>query len=249
MQLITHEEFIRKVPHRARDLVEMERHVGSVRKEIKDLIRSRPKVRVLEVGCGYGSVLMQLNQIFGPSIELHGINKYEHHGDHSILRHNALYHGFANSTELETSRLPKIHFADVDKGLPFADRSFDLVISQVAFHLFREKSFFIEEVNRILDIGGIAKIDVYPIERKKVPKPYSCLFEIWDENKEVLFWEYLNQFSSLTRISMSGDLEYLRIEKADQLRLGLKLVHCVNISEIDPWWVGVKSIYTRQAPA
>jgi len=85
---------------------------------------------ILEIGCGNGAVLEYLKDkghtAIGIDISRPSIRK-------------SLEHGF-----------PAVHY-DVDKGLPFPDKSFKTVLS---FHMLehcRKPEFVIEEIERVLD--------------------------------------------------------------------------------------------------
>jgi len=60
---------------RSRSLEDFSRKFGKdILQKLIQKALSKDKVRVLEIGCGEGRVLMELKKLF-PNIELHGINK------------------------------------------------------------------------------------------------------------------------------------------------------------------------------
>lgn len=131
-----------------------------VEKTIKRALKPQKEVRVLEIGCGEGKVLMELRKQF-PNIELHGINKKPWQamkGSVSLKRTATLYKIFTQS-EVKKIKLPKIHFYDASK-LKFKDDYFDIVISQVAIQYVKRKDELLEEVWRVLKKGGKAFLNL-----------------------------------------------------------------------------------------
>lgn len=237
---LTRKEFLAQQPFRGRGLTELRRRVGDVVPVIEAMAARRMPVRVLEVGCGFGSALVELRRHFGDRIDLHGINKRRSHGDWPLMRRNALSRGLATPAELRRMRPPTIHVADVDDGLPFSDRSFDFVYSQVSFFYYLDKARFLEEVNRILDPAGMARLDV--VRLGKYPRPYDAFFEIWDGPARVGFWRYLSRFPGLRR-RHSGERSYLEMTRRPRLDLGLELRHTIQLNAICSDWAGMKSIF------
>jgi len=207
---------------------------------IEAMAARREPVRVLEVGCGFGSALMELRRHFGDRVELHGINKRRIHGDWPLMRRNALHKGIATARELRRMRPPTIHVVDVDNGLPFPDRSFDFVYSQVSFFYYLDKARFLEEVNRILAPAGVAQLDV--ARNVKTRSPYDVHFEIWDGQARVSLWRYLGRFPGLRR-RHNGFRSYLEMSKRPSLDLCLELRHTIPLNSICAEWAGVKSVF------
>lgn len=132
-----------------------------IRKYVKN---AKAPVRVLELGCGEGRVLMQLRKLF-PASELYGINKSPWpamKGSQSLKRTGTYYKIFTKK-EINKIKLPKIYFYDASKKLRFKDNYFDVIYSQVAIHYFERKDMLLEEVWRVLKPGGYAflHIDTY----------------------------------------------------------------------------------------
>lgn len=143
---------------RSRSLEKMEEKFGKgvIVKAIENVLKLEDKVRILEVGCGEGRVLMELRKLF-PQIELHGINKnpWPAMKGSESLRKTALFYKIFTHTELKGIELPQIHFYDAKK-LEFKDNYFDLIISQVAIPYVARKDRLLEEVWRTLKKGGSA---------------------------------------------------------------------------------------------
>ena len=118
------------------------------------------KIRVLEIGCGEGRVLMELKKLF-PNIELYGINKkpWDVMQCSESLKETALHYKIFKNEELKNINLPKIYFYDAKK-LKFKDDFFDIIISQVSIQYIDRKDILLEEVWRVLKTKGIAFLNV-----------------------------------------------------------------------------------------
>lgn len=238
---MTDAELAALAPHRGRGLDELRQRIGDIIPVIEAKLARRSPVRVLEVGAGFGAVLVELRQRYGNRIDLHAINKRASHGDWSVMRRNALNQGLATATELAAMVPPELHFVNVGDGLPFPDGRFDLVYSQVSFLYYGDKARYLEEVNRVLDADGLARIDVR-LRNPFIPSPYAELFEIWDGSSRVSFWHHIRPIRGLRR-RKSARRSYLEMTKSPALDLGLELRHVVPLHEIcDEWW-GTKSVY------
>jgi ubiquinone/menaquinone biosynthesis C-methylase UbiE len=238
------QRLIAKQRFRSRDLSELELRAGSLPPLIDKFIQAGRTPGVLEVGFGFGTVLVQLEKAYGSKIVLHGINKTEDHGDWNVILWNARRLGLISESTSESFRHPNLHFCDVSEGLPFEDESFDIVFSQTSFYLFREKAFFLEEVSRILRPGGIGRIDVSPLCNSNLPVQYATLLEIWKDGREIKFWDYIALFPQFKkRMRPRGDY-YLEIRHAEERDIRLKLAGSLWLPSICEDWSGTKSIYS-----
>lgn len=131
-----------------------------VQKTIRKALSKSKPVRVLEIGCGEGRVLMDLRKLF-PTIELYGINRkpWPAMKGPSSLKRTATYYKILTPSELKKTSLPKIYFYDA-KELRFPDNYFDLIISQVSIQYVARKDLLLEEVWRTLKIGGKAFLNI-----------------------------------------------------------------------------------------
>src|SRR3989338_28552 len=131
-----------------------------VQKLIRKALSKHKNVRVLEIGCGEGRVLMELQKSF-PTIELHGINRKPWAAMRGTvsLKRTATYYQILTNAELKKVSLPKIHFYDAKK-LQFPSNSFDLIISQVAIQYVARKDLLLEEAWRTLKLGGKALLNI-----------------------------------------------------------------------------------------
>ena len=241
------EEFERLHPYRSRGLSSLERILGDVSDHIRARLADGTPLRVLEIGCGYGRTLVDLRVAFGERLELHGLNRHPRHGTWATARRSVAKDGRLSDEAFERLEPPTLHYADVADRLPFADDRFDLVVSQVSFVYFRRKAEIIEEIDRILAPGGVARIDVN-IDFPDNPVEYARSIEIWDGGRQVPFWEYVARFDGLLK-SRERPRPYLEIRKTPGLRLGLTYVDCVELGAIHTAWWGTKSIYRVAPPA
>jgi len=151
---------------RSRSLEQFNHRYGEkeVEKAIEKAISQygQKNVRVLEIGCGEGRVLMQLRKLY-PKIELHGINKKPWKamkGTKSLKKTATFYKIFSKKELLSQGvKLPKIYFYDATK-LRFKKNYFDVIISQVAIQYFERKDQVIEEAWRVLKTGGVAYLGI-----------------------------------------------------------------------------------------
>ena len=241
--MIREDHYRAKQPHRARGLRDLDRLVGGVCAEIDERLAGQDVVRVLELGCGYGTALLELRARFGGRVALHGLNRLSGDGDAGILLRNAAARGLDGGD----AAMPAIAHADAACGLPYADATFDLVYSQVAWLYFANKVGVMREVIRVLREGGVAKIDADEV-RADLPPEYRRLVEIWQEGRLVPFGEYLRRFGMAFAPAPEG--EYLRFGKAAGFGDDLALVAEIDVSRLYAHWDGIKCIYacTSGAP-
>lgn len=235
-----------KLRHRARGIDDLERRVGDIVDHIEVRLRTQRVVSVLELGCGYGTALLELRDRFGDRVELHGVNRRDDDGNAAILRRNAGERGLLDRHPLESVALPAVAYADVAQGLPYADDYFDLVFSQVAWLYFGSKIAVIADVLRVLRDGGRANIDADE-SRADLPQEYSRLVEIWRDGTLVPFGDYLAKFGGAFIPAPEG--YYLSIGKARGFGDDLEFVFELDVSTLHPHLDGIKCVYRLRDPA
>ncbi len=243
--MIRDQHYRAKLPFRARSHAQLVELIGGVFAEIDERLERKDVVRVLELGCGYGTVLLELQRRYGRRVEASGINREPGDGDAGLLLHNGIERGLIAADALTTAPLPVITYVDVALGLPFADRSFDIVYSQVAWLYFANKVAVLREVSRVLRDDGLAKIDADEL-RPGLPNEYQRLVEIWQDGRLIPFGDYLRRFGMAFAAAPDG--EYLRFGKSPRFGEDLQLVLQINLNELHAHWDGVKCIY-RVTPA
>ena len=236
-----------KLAHRARGLHDLERHVGDVCGEIDArLARGRPVVRVLELGCGYGTALLELRARYGHRVELHGFNRVPDDGNTEIMLRNAVDHRIFGDATPAAADIPVLAYGDVAAGLPFDDGAFDLVVSPVPWLYFGRKIDVIREVIRVLRGDGLARIDADE-SRPGMPAEYARLVEIWDDDTVLPFGEYLARHG--LSLAPAPDGHFLRIAKVAGFGSDVDPVLEIDLSALHAHWDGIKCVYrVRTAP-
>ncbi len=257
----------RKKPSRTRGLIEVRRRIGDLRPLIDARLGQGRPVRILEVGCGFGAALMDLRKLYGDQVELHGINRYEHHGNWRRIRRTAVRMGLFSDEESRAVTPPAVAFYDAGEGLRHETGYFDLVYSQASVFMVPDKIRLLEEISRVLRPDGIARIDVW-VRRKRFPKPYDYVIIIREGDREIPFWDYIKRFPTmkrrrtqrqglkwtrwlnrlrkplgLPRIPHPKKKPYLEMKHHPALDLGLRLVETTNLNDLNPDWYGVQSVY------
>jgi ubiquinone/menaquinone biosynthesis C-methylase UbiE len=147
---------------------------------------SSGRVRVLDVGCGTGSWLAAQRAAFGERVELAGIDP----SDAMLAR--------------ARSKTPTIDLRVASaESLPFADGSFDYVVSRFAFHHFTDKPRALDELNRVIAPGGALHLMNIAPERM----PGWWVFQYFPEARaeSARYW-------SATRIAEECEKRGLRAE-------------------------------------
>ena|SRR3989344_1540081 len=217
-----------------------EGRLGNVPKYIKEILEKKNKVRILEVGCGYGRALLELKQRFGDKVETYGIN-LEKDWNLSLCKKYALHEGFS------TKDMPnKIYILNAGKRLPLKSSSFDFIFNPATMQYLEDKVIFIEETNRLLTKEGIAALELEEY-RETHPAEYQNLIEIWNkEGKRIGVLDYLKRFKNIqVKKSKNRPWHYLVMRKAKNFDLKFKLIKSINLEEIAPspiFW-GTKSVY------
>ena len=233
------EKYRAKLAHRGRGIRDLEQRVGAVTAEIDARLARQHVVRVLELGCGYGTALVELRARYGRCVELCGINRAPGDGNPAILLRNATERGLADSVPHDVP-WPAIAYGDVAAGLPYPDASFDLVVSQVAWLYFGNKISVLREVMRVLRDDGLAQIDADE-ERREMPPEYRRLVEIWDGGRLLPFGDYLRRFG--IGFAKAPDGTYLHFGKVARFGDDLARVCEIDTSLLHAHWDGIKCVY------
>ncbi len=228
-------------PGRNRDIEDYSNRIGEFTADIEKSIAKNGRARVLDIGCGYGNVLLRLRKGYGDKVETYGINA-ESRWTLKLIRKFGLAAKIFSAREIDKN-LPRIYLGDAGQKLPYPSNYFDVVISVASMQYVKDKAKLLEEVNRILRARGTARIQ-HSFEKLKMPLEYQQLFEIWKEGKRVPFAKYLGDFKSLKFKHTSRDKgDYLLMRKAPRLDLGLRLTQTIDLNKINPKWWGTKAVY------
>ena len=173
-----------KLAHRARGLRDADLRVGGVEDAIDARIAQGHVVRVLELGCGYGTALLELRARYGARVELHGLNRAYDDGNAEILARNAADRHLLDAATDGARDLPSIVHGDIADGLPFADDYFDVVYSQVAWLYFGRKIDVLRETMRVLRSDGLAKIEADVVAFRRCGERHRVTVEVSRERHE-----------------------------------------------------------------
>ena len=128
--------------------------------------------RVLDAGCGGGGMPLSLAEEAGTVV---GIDPFNRFGD-------------AGMRLARERGLRRLHFALADgMALPFADATFDLVLSHAVIEHVSDADLYLRECARVLAPGGRIYLSTSPylsfagahLPRLKVPVPVHLLFGRW----------------------------------------------------------------------
>lgn len=229
---------------RKRGIKEVTERIGDYTKDIKDLIKKQGKIKILEVGAGYGKSLLELKKEFGDKIETYGIN-IESSWNLALIRKFGLHHKIFSKKEIDKN-LPKLHILDAGKKLPFRNESFDFIYSVSSIQYIHDKALFLEEMNRILKKEGIARLHDHFIKPNH-PQELRNLFEIWDDRKRIDVKDYILKIKKFRNIQFrktkENDLGYLLMRKGKNFKLNLHYITSFNLHKLGETLWGTKVIY------
>lgn len=119
-------------------------------RKLVSFVQSRPKLRILDVGCGTGSMLRIIADKF-PDSDLYGID-------------------FAQSMiDFAKKKNPDFKFSVASaESLPFEDKKFDVITNSNSFHHYLNPDRAVKEVYRVLNSSGqILLMDTMPKTNKQ----------------------------------------------------------------------------------
>ena len=235
-----------KLAHRARGLRELDARVGGITTDIDARLRRTNAVSILELGCGYGTALLELRARYGNRVELHGLNRFPHDGSAEILARNAMDHRIFESAPAAERELPTIAYGDIADGLPYPSDHFDIVYSQVAWLYFGRKLNVLREIVRVLRGDGVAKIDADEL-RPNLPAEYARLVEIWEGGALVPFADYVTRHGMALTAAPEGS--YLRFGKVGSIAADVEPLFEIDLATINDDWDGIKCVYRMRPPA
>ena len=148
-----------------------------------DQLHLRGDERILDLGCGRGAVLLMAAQHLttGRAVGVDLWRSFDQSGNSlETTRRNAIAEGVADRVELHTANMT---------ALPFADSSFDVVVSSLAIHNIsrradREKA--IEEAVRVLHPGG--RLMIADIRATRQYREHLARCEMNDVSRRGLAW-------------------------------------------------------------
>ena len=217
------------LPYYGRGLERMKLFLGDI---ISLININHIPFKILEIGCGYGQVLLDLFLLYGYDVELHGINRSRGNGTFETVIKVGKYKGKLNLDSEFIKRIITIEYCDAGLGLPYSDGYFDLVISQMAIIYVRDKVKLIEDVSRVLAPAGFALLHTQ-FNRPELHAKQRYSIEILEKGKILELENFFSRFSNLRYERMNkGDV--IVLEGGGHLNLGLKLIKSSKIIDHDP---------------
>lgn len=148
-------------------LLEQTLYTGPQRRVLIGMLPIQPRMHILDLGCGFGALTFDIAAIHPVTIQAVDIDSA------TLGIANQLHEDLRDcaSLSLESS----IHFIEADAyQLPFADHSFDFVVSRYVFQHLNDPMSALREIRRVLKPGAfLCIIDIddqltitYPDESK-----------------------------------------------------------------------------------
>jgi SAM-dependent methyltransferase len=167
---------------KSRDLSDLKRKLGDFPAIISDIIKEQGRATVLEIGCGYGLPNIQLEQMFGQSVSIYGINLNYLHCQYRMaaivgLIRNELDFPKAINIFRGVGK-PNYLCTDAGLSLPFPSGLFDFIYSRVALGFVKDKVRCIEEIYRVLRPGRSCRADLSIFRYYAHPHLWRSLFQV-----------------------------------------------------------------------
>jgi SAM-dependent methyltransferase len=199
-------------------------------------------IKVLEIGCGFGQLLIDLVYKSKKDLFLYGVNRNT--TDVDLQRAIKIAKFKKSVPENYSLNLENIHFLSFDagKGLPFPDQSFDLIVSQVCIAYIPEKLFLIKEIKRLLTSEGTAllQVEFENFSDKGVLDENFTTLEIEDEKGAINLETYFNKYPGFFYVRRSTG-STLKIQGGGTIEFNAEFVSSYEFQDNDQH--GIKSIY------
>jgi SAM-dependent methyltransferase len=179
--------------------------------------------------------MAEVSARFGDRVQLHGINLSPEFGTERELARAYASAGLSSPTA-------QLHYADLNHGIPFPSRHFDVVVSQVCLVFVAQKALVLEECARVLATGGVALLDA-DFDRSHVPEPYRLCMEVRASGQVRTFKELVTQTPWIEQATDMPDRSIV-VHACAEASLGLRLVDAVVLERVDPTWYGTRSVYS-----
>jgi len=203
------------------------------------LLKHKKKIRIFEAGCGHGRLMIDLILKYGNKIEISGMNLIPLHGTKKEMIDNAVKEGLLQKQGTKKIKFPTIIYGDAGEKLPFKTDSIDLVLSQTASYLFKNKLHFFEEVSRILNKKGIGRITLP--ENPNLPNEFQSLLKIFKDGKQINFENFIKKHDKIKLVKTPN---YKAIEiTGGKIDFDSCLEAGINLNHLNKKWFGIQSVY------
>ncbi len=228
---------------RNRAYEELARRIGSIDDIISQIIEKNGHATVLEIGAGFGIPMHQIHLMFGDKVTMIGLNKRPHHGSHDLSMMDGLERGIFDSNAVEfykQNKPPMYLCADAGEGIPIKSNSLDFIYSQASIPFVRDKANLIHEVNRVLNPGGSAHLQMN-LNPKFMLGETSSLFRIHRDGRVHSIEDFVDEIDGLAATTSPSGVGCIRVEKRTQIPLGLSAVSFQRVG--DPKCPYIESTY------
>jgi len=200
---------------KTRGLYSVNQRLGNIVPFIKNIVKERKKIVVLEIGCGYGNAMKQLKQKI-PQIKIIGMNfrKYK-----------------------KQIKNQKYIYGDAGKKIPLKSNSVDFIYLIATLQFVKNKAKFFEEAFRVLKPEGQLRINVSNSLGKEF-KEYENPCVIETKKGKTNLRDYLlkikNYDIKLKKAKKKKVIIITKHKKDKPLKLKLKLINskCVDYGKI-----------------
>lgn len=231
---------IEKLRWRGRGLDRFAVKVGDLDKII--LEHSNGEIKVLEVGTGFGQVLIELAAKYGTRLKLYGINKEPGSIDIVKAIRVALHKGTIDAQFKLADGQLTFAFSDAGVTIPFEKEYFDIVISQVCIAYIEDKINLLREVAKVLAPEGIALLHV-EFEYTGPSGNDEATMEIWENGKKKSIVDYFNSFPNIRYIKRhTGSVIIMRGGTTPDFKLNLLRTEPLPDNEMH----GIMSVYEME---
>jgi ubiquinone/menaquinone biosynthesis C-methylase UbiE len=223
---------------RSRGLKEAKNILGDVEKEVKLLLKNKKQIKILEVGCGYGRILLELKKKYKDRVETFGINK-EPRWNLKLIEVFGVAEGIFSKKEI-AKNLPKLVICDVNNKIPFKNNTFDFVFSERTIQYLSNKAKYLEELNRVTTKDGTILTDIQNGTENR--------WEIFKKGKKVNIYSILSQKKGIKLQKEKGNPKdkFLRMQKQSNFKLNLTLVSSQDLHKLNPDKWGTKSTFNSK---
>ncbi len=215
---------------KTRGLKSVKVKIGDITRDIDEILARKKKIKILELGVGFGNALMGLSKKYGKArVELIGMNLKKEHGirTRKDFVKNALNFRVIKKSDIKRIALPHIIYGDAGKRIPLKDNSIDFIYSITTFFFIPNKAHAIEELYRILKPEEKAIIN-FKHYVEKFPEGYRNLFMIQDGRNAINAVDYLSKYKdhglSIKKGKYLGMDTLVIQKKKKSLNLGLRFI-------------------------